>query len=122
MQRIAQDFNLWREEAQQLYDAGLYADAAARGRELIQTHPDQVHLHYNVACCEARQGRAAESIAMLRSAVQACDGFRDMATESADFDPIRSDPAFQKLTGRWARRLRRLGIPARRGCWPRRCT
>ena len=77
-----------------------WIEAAAKGRELVQAHPDQVYLHYNVACCEARAGRAADAIAALRSAVKAWDGFRDMATKDDDFDPIRNDPAFQALTRR----------------------
>ena len=48
MQRLALDFDLWRDGAKHLYDAGRYADAAAKGRELIQGHPDQVYLHYHV--------------------------------------------------------------------------
>jgi predicted Zn-dependent protease len=73
--RIAQDFDLWRDGAKHLYDAGKYADAAANGRELIQAHPDQVYLHFNVARCDARAGRAADSIAALRSALQAWTAF-----------------------------------------------
>lgn len=98
VRRMSQDFDVWRDSAKHLYDAGRYADAAAKGRELIQAHPDQVYLHYNVARCEARAGRAADAIAALRPAVKAWDGFRVMATTDSDFDPIRNDPAFRQLT------------------------
>ncbi len=83
-----------------LYDGGRYAEAAARGRELLEAHPDQAFLFYNVACCESLAGRTADAIEHLRTAVERWVGFRDMATEDSDFDPIRDEPAFAELVGR----------------------
>ena len=45
-----------------LYDAGEYAEAADRGRELIDAYPDLGYLYYNVACCESLAGRTADAI------------------------------------------------------------
>jgi hypothetical protein len=89
---------LWWDSARPLY--GKYADAADRGRELIEAYPGQGHLYYNVACCESLGGRTADAIDHLRQAVDMWEGCRDMAKADADFDPIRDDPAFQKLIGR----------------------
>jgi hypothetical protein len=83
-----------------LYEAGEYAKAADRGRELLETHPAYPNLLYNVACCESLAGRTADAIEHLGRAVDAWDGCRAMAKEDADFDPIRDEPAFEQLTGR----------------------
>ena len=40
-----------------LYQAGEYAEAAAKGREVLVAHPEFPVLVYNVACCEASRGR-----------------------------------------------------------------
>jgi len=82
-----------------LYDAGDFAAAADRGRELIAAHPGQGRLTYNVACCESRAGRTDDAIEHLRQAIDIWEGCRDMAKEDADFDPIRSAPAFADLVG-----------------------
>jgi tetratricopeptide (TPR) repeat protein len=90
---------LW-EPVRPLYDAGRYAEAADRGRELIEARPDQAYLHYNVACCESLAGRSPDAIEHLRRAVERWEGCRDMAVADPDFDPIRAEPAFQELIGR----------------------
>ncbi len=90
---------LW-EPVRPLYDAGKYAEAADRGRELIEARSDQAYLFYNVACCESLAGRTDDAIADLRQAIDRWDGCRDMAAEDSDFHPIRDEPAFQELMGR----------------------
>ena len=87
---------LWH-PVQPLYAAGNYAEAADRGRELIDAHPDQGYLLYNVACCESLAGRPADAVAHLRQAIDLWEGCRNMAQEDSDFDPIRNEPAFAKL-------------------------
>ena len=47
---------LW-DAVRPLYEAGRYAEAADRGRELIAAHPEQGNLYDNVACCESLAGR-----------------------------------------------------------------
>ncbi len=53
-----------------LYEAGEYAEAADRGRELIEAHPEYHGLLYNVACCESLAGRTADAIEHLRLAIE----------------------------------------------------
>ena len=98
IQRYAPE--LWWDSARPLYDAGRYAEAADRGRELIEARPDQPYLHYNVACCESLAGRTAHAIEHLQRAIDMWEGCRDMANEDTDFDPIRDEPAFRNLIGR----------------------
>ena len=82
-----------------LYEAGEYAEAADRGRELIKAHPEYPGLLYNVACCESLAGRTADAIEHLRLAIERADRSRSLAAEDSDFDPIRDDPAFKELVG-----------------------
>jgi len=95
IQRVAPE--LWWDEAQPLYEAGRYADAADKGLELIEARPDQGYLLYNTACCESLAGRAADAVEHLRRAIDIWEGCREMAQEDSDFDPIREEPAFQDL-------------------------
>jgi hypothetical protein len=88
---------LW-DSVRPLYDAGRYAEAADLGRELIEAYPGQGRLYYNVACCESLAGRAQDAVEHLRLAVAAWEGCREMARGDADFDPVRSEPAFVALT------------------------
>ena len=46
-------------QVQPLYEAGEYAEAADRGRELLEAYPENGYLLYNVACCESLAGRTA---------------------------------------------------------------
>jgi tetratricopeptide (TPR) repeat protein len=80
-----------------LYEAGKYDEAADRGRELIEAHPEYAGPLYNLACCESLAGRTAEAIEHLRLAIDRAERFRSLAAEDSDFDPIRDEPAFKEL-------------------------
>jgi hypothetical protein len=97
IQRFAPE--LWWDSAAPLYDAGRYAEAADKGRELIEAHPDQGYLYYNTACCESLAGRTADAIEHLRRAVEMWDGCRELAKKDSDFDAVRGESAFQELVG-----------------------
>ena len=66
VQRYAPE--LW-DSVRPLYQAGRYADAAEKGRELIEAHPNLAYLHYQVACCESLAGRSTDAIEHLRQAI-----------------------------------------------------
>jgi tetratricopeptide (TPR) repeat protein len=91
---------LWWDSAQPLYDARKYAEAADKGRKLIDDWPDQGFLYYNVACCESLAGQTDGAIEHLRRAIEIWEGCREMAGQDSDFDPIRNQPAFQELMSR----------------------
>jgi tetratricopeptide (TPR) repeat protein len=80
-----------------LYEAGKYAEAADRGRELIEQNPEYAGLLYNVACCESLAGRTADAIEHLRRAIERSERFRSFAAGDSDFDPIREEPEFREL-------------------------
>jgi tetratricopeptide (TPR) repeat protein len=80
-----------------LYESGEYAEAADRGREVIEAHPEYAGVVYNVACVESLAGRKEDAIQHLRQAIEGSDRFRNLAAEDTDFDPIRDEPAFEEL-------------------------
>ena len=82
-----------------LYQAGEYAEAADRGLELAEAHPEYPGLLYNVACCESLAGRTEDAIEHLRLAIERSERGRSLAARDSDFDPIRNEPAFKELVG-----------------------
>jgi mannose-6-phosphate isomerase-like protein (cupin superfamily) len=80
-----------------LYEAGDYAGAADKGREVIEAHPEYAGPLYNLACCESLAGRTDDAIEHLGRAIESSDRFRQFAKGDSDFDPIRSDPRFAEL-------------------------
>jgi mannose-6-phosphate isomerase-like protein (cupin superfamily) len=82
-----------------LYQAGKYAEAADRGRELLESHQEYAGLFYNVACCESLAGRTNDALDHLRGAIEKAEKFREFAKGDSDFDPIRDEPAFKELIG-----------------------
>ena len=91
-------FEIWSSVGP-LYEASEYAEAAERGRELIEAHPEYPGVAYNVACCESLAGRTADAIEHLKLAISRSDRYRKWAKGDSDFDPIRADPAFKELAG-----------------------
>jgi tetratricopeptide (TPR) repeat protein len=82
-----------------LYEKGEYAEAADRGRALVEAHPQYADLLYNLACCESLAGRTAAAVDDLRRAIDMSERFRAYAKDDSDFDPIRDEPAFKELIG-----------------------
>jgi tetratricopeptide (TPR) repeat protein len=83
-----------------LYESGEYAEAADRGREVIEAHPEYAGVAYNVACVESLAGRKEDAIQHLRQAIDGSDRFRNLAAEDADFNAIRDEPEFKELVAR----------------------
>jgi len=90
---------LWWDSAGPLYDAGDYAGAAAKGRELVEQRPDQAGFFFNTACCESLAGERDAAIAHLRRAIELWDGCRALAAQDSDLDAIRDEPEFRALLG-----------------------
>ena len=82
-----------------LYEAGRYAEAADRGREVLEAVPHP-RVFFNVACCESLAGRTDDAIEHLRQAIEGWEGCRELAEHEPDFDPIRDELAFQDLLDR----------------------
>ncbi len=84
------------------YEAGEYAEAADRGRELLEASPDDARLLYNVACCESLAGQTDRAIEHLRLAIAGAEQVRSLAAGDSDFAPIRDEPGFKALVEREA--------------------
>jgi tetratricopeptide (TPR) repeat protein len=82
-----------------LYEAGKYAEAADRGRELLDGVPKYPNLLYNLACSESLAGRTNDAIEHLGQAIGLTELARSYAKDDSDFDPIRDEPAFKDLMG-----------------------
>jgi hypothetical protein len=82
-----------------LYERGEYAEVADRAGVLIETHPDDARLLYNVACAEGLAGRTGDAIEHLRRAIEAAEHVRSLAAGDSDLDPLRDEPAFKQLLG-----------------------
>jgi tetratricopeptide (TPR) repeat protein len=80
-----------------LYEAGDYGEAAARGREVLEAHPEYAGVAYNVACTESLAGEKEAAIEHLRMAIEGSDQLRELAATDSDFDPIRKEPGFKEL-------------------------
>jgi mannose-6-phosphate isomerase-like protein (cupin superfamily) len=91
-------WEVWR-PLHHLYESGQYAEAADRGRELIEANPEYPGPLYNVACCESLAGRTSDAIEHLRLAIDRREQLRSFAAGDSDFDPIREEPAFKELVG-----------------------
>jgi tetratricopeptide (TPR) repeat protein len=83
-----------------LYEAGEYAEAAERGRRLVEAHPQYAGLLYNLACCESLAGRTEDAVEHLGLAIERSERSRAWAEADSDFDPIRGEPAFKHLMER----------------------
>ncbi|HEY6836380.1 MAG TPA: hypothetical protein VI142_07900 [Gaiellaceae bacterium] len=92
----------WEEWSQlrPLYEAGDYAEAAARGREILEAHPEYRGVAYNVACVESLAGEKEAAIEHLRMATEGSERFGKLVATDTDFDPIRDEPGFKELMAR----------------------
>ena len=76
-----------------VYEAGEYAEAADRGRQLVEAHRQYAGLLYNVACCESLTARTADAVEHLGRAIERSERYRSYAKDDSDFDPIRNEPS-----------------------------
>ena len=75
-----------------LYESGEYAEAADRGRQLVEANPQYAGLFYNLACCESLASRTTDALDHLGRAIDRSEQFRSYAKDDSDFAPIRDEP------------------------------
>jgi Flp pilus assembly protein TadD len=66
--------------------------------EAISVEPKEALIHYNLACYWSLAGNKRRALQFLSQAIDLNESYRDRVAGEADFDPIRSDPAFRALT------------------------
>lgn len=61
--------------------------------------PDEALIQYNLACYWSLSGDKQHALTHLARALEMDGKYRDLIGAESDFDPIRSDPDFQAITG-----------------------
>jgi tetratricopeptide (TPR) repeat protein len=82
-----------------LLEAGRFDEAIALMKEGLRERPGNASLLYNLACGEARAGRAEAATAHLGEAITVEPGYAERARTDPDFESIRARsgfPGFQK--------------------------
>lgn len=67
--------------------------------KVLEKHPNEPIVLYNLACAESMSGQTADAIRHLGLSVSADQSgrFRELARTDTDFDPIRGEPAFADI-------------------------
>ena len=81
-----------------MFYAGDYEGVIAKGKDQIEAGGYPMP-QYNLACAESLGGHSEDAIRHLGMAAELWDGFREMAENDSDLDPIREEPAFRELVG-----------------------
>jgi len=84
---------------QPLYDAGDYARAADRSRDVIEAQPEALGAFFCLACCEALAGREDEAARHLRHALERSERLRSLARRNPDLTSLRGRPEIAELLG-----------------------
>jgi thiol-disulfide isomerase/thioredoxin len=90
-------------DALKALDEGRPADAIPLLKEQAALAPDAPDPLYNLACAEARAGRADDALASLARAVDAGWTAAEHTGQDPDLDSLRGRPAFQALLARMER-------------------
>jgi tetratricopeptide (TPR) repeat protein len=77
-----------------LFKAERWEDAIAEIEAGLDRRPGHPALLYNLACAEARAGRASAALEHLQQAIAADPKYLGYALTDVDFDPIRAEPGF----------------------------
>ena len=68
----------------------------------LREHPDEALLHYNLACYWSLAGNGPKALDALSTALDLDPDLRSLIAEEQDFDHLRGNPEFDRLS--WARR------------------
>jgi len=64
----------------------------------LQEHPEHALLHYNLACYWSLAGNSSKALDALSTALELDADLRSLIAEESDFDHLRGDPEFDRLT------------------------
>jgi tetratricopeptide (TPR) repeat protein len=73
---------------------GQLAKAIDALERAVTVDPSEAVLHYNLACYWSLARNRSLALGYLSRALEIDCNFRDMISDEADFDPLRSDPEF----------------------------
>jgi tetratricopeptide (TPR) repeat protein len=63
-----------------------------------QNNPEHALLHFNLACYWSLAGNAAKALDVLATALELDPSLRSLIADESDFDPLRGNPDFERLT------------------------
>ncbi len=100
LERNNSNSDVLRRQAELLSRQGDHESALQLDRRLVQLHPNDPIIQYNVACSLAMTGQTREAIQVLARAIEL--GYHDFAhmEADADLDQLRDEPSFQELLRR----------------------
>jgi Flp pilus assembly protein TadD len=64
----------------------------------VRHNPEEPLLHYNLSCYWSLAGNAAKSLDELAAALDLDPGLRSAIAKESDFDALRGNPEFERLT------------------------
>jgi tetratricopeptide (TPR) repeat protein len=64
----------------------------------VQHNPEEALLHYNLSCYWSLAGNAAKSLDELAAALDLDPDLRTLIAKESDFDSLRGNPDFERLT------------------------
>ena len=79
-------------------EAGDYDAAYSTIEKAFDDYPGHPRVHFELACLRALQGRREDALDHLRPAIEGEPRSAKWAREDSDFDGMRDDPEFVKLT------------------------
>jgi hypothetical protein len=88
----------WTFRAADLSKRGELEQAREVLKDGFQTHPGSPRIAYALACVEALSGNSAKAKAQLRNAFDGEPGLAEWALKDSDFESLRGDPEFERLT------------------------
>jgi hypothetical protein len=89
-------WELWL-DALPYYEAKDYDRAAEMIAAMLEEHPDEPALLYNLACMESLAGRDDEALEHLSRVIPKDERYAEFARNDTDFEPIRDRPEFAEL-------------------------
>jgi len=75
-----------------------HEEALADLNRSLELRPDNPRTFYNLACLFSLWGKTDEALDYLEKAIKGNEKYREKAKTDKDFDNIRDDPRFKKLT------------------------
>jgi len=82
-----------------LFESGDYEQGADRAEQLLAENPPYSGMLYNTACFESLAGRSEAALGHLRQAVELLPALAELARGDDDFESLRADAVFAKITG-----------------------
>ena len=99
LELISDDIHTWMALAWCYKRVGQLDRAITALERAVDIEPGEAILHYNLACYWSLAHNPQLALEYLGNALEIDGNFRDFVTDEPDFDPMRSDPQFQSLTG-----------------------